>query len=355
MAIQKIRRTAFRIREGHSYSCAIGAVGNTPLNQTYVQSTGEYDFDRTLVPLTVNPSITCDNADLDLTKLSSKAWYEVGSDGTETQITSSTAGFTLYPTGYPCGLQVKKNGEVRLVFRAKHDRNSIFGTVTARELTAADPLLELELDAPSAQTWNPFVTGHDDLIITPRAHCGGVTVTATYTWQRLRDGVWTDIKPYVPGNTATEPLDCDVLINATTGALTIDRRFMGDSAFLRCTATYGSMTRTAEASITRRIPDVEADTLMSGYLPDEGQTLRAEAYIRYRGGNRIADPSKEFMISWFINGATTPAGYGNSYNVRSAGASMTIEMGVEDRGALKALCDSDGAVFTDADGKILFG
>lgn len=355
MAIQKIRRTAHRIHEGHNYSCSISAVGNTPLNQTYVQSTAEYDFDRTLVPVTVTPSITCDGSDLDLTQLSSKAWYEVASDGTETQITSSTAGFTLYPTGYPCGVQIKKNGEVRLVFRAKHDRSSIFATITARELTAADPVLELELDAPSAQAWNPFVTNADALVITPRAHRSGTTVAATYKWQRLRDGVWKDIKPYVIGDTTTEPLDCDVSINTTTGALTIDRRFMGDSAFLRCTATHNGDTRTAEASITRRIPDVEADTLMSTYLPDEGQTIRAEAYIRYRGGNRIADPSKEFMISWFVNGATTPAGYGNSINLRSAGDSMTVEMGVEDRGALKALTDSDGAVFTDSDGKILFG
>lgn len=354
MAIQKIRRSAFRLHEGHSYSCSIGAVGNTPLNQTYLQSAGEYDFDRTLVPVTVTPSITCDGADLDLTQLSSKAWYEVGADGSETQITSSTAGYTLYPTGYPYGIQIKKNGEVRLVFRAKHGSVTITGSVTARELMAAEPVLELELDAPTAQTWNPFTT-NDDLIITPRAHRSGVTVAATFKWQRLRDGVWKDIKPYVPGNTATEPLDCFMSINATTGAITIDRRFMGESTYLRCTATHSGETRTAEASITRRIPDVEADTIMSGYLPEEGQTLRAEAYIRYRGGDRIANPSAEFLISWFVNDSTTASGYGNSYNARSAGDSMTIEMGVEDRGALKALKDIDGAVFTDADGKIYYG
>ena len=354
MAIQKIRRTAFRLHHGHSYSCSIEAVGNTPLNHTYLQSAGEYDFDRTVVPVTVTPSITCDGADLDLTVLSAKAWYEVAADGSEVQITSSTAGFLLYPAGYPCGIQIKKNGEVKLVFRGKHDRTTITASVTARELTAAEPVLELELDAPSAQTWNPF-TANDELTVTPRAHRGGTTVPATFKWQRLRDGVWTDIKPYLIDDATTEPLDCDVCVDTNTGTLTIDRRFMGDSAYLRCSATHSGEVRTAELSITRRIPDVEADTIMSSFLPDEGQTLRADAYIRYRGGDRIPNPSAEFLISWFVNGATTASGYGNSFNARSSGDSMSIEMGVEDRGALKALTDFDGAVFTDFDGKILFG
>ena len=354
MAKLTIRRTAFRLHEGHSYSCSLHAVGNTPLNQTYLQSTGEYDFDRTLIPVTVVPAITCDGADLDLTTLTSKAWYEVAADGTEVQITSSTPGFTLYPTGYPYGVQIKKNGEVRLIFRAKHSRSTITGSLTARELIAADLVLELELDAPTSQVWDPFTT-NDALTITPRAPRSGKTVAATYKWQRLRSGVWTDIKPYVIGDASTEPLDCDVSINATTGAITVDRRYMGDSTYLRCTATYGGKTRTAEASITRRIPDVEADTISSTYLPDEGQTFRADAYIKYVGGDRIANPSEQFLISWYLNGASTPSAYGNSFSTRSTGDKMEVAMEVEDLGALGALCDSDGAVFIDSDGKILFG
>lgn len=354
MARQTVRRSAFRLHEGHSYSCSIAAVGNVPLNQTYLQSANEYDFDRTLFPVTVTPSITCDGSDLDLTKLSSKAWYEVSSDGTETQITSADTDFALYPTGYPYGIQIKKNGEVRLVFRAKHGSVTITASVTARKLTAAEPQLELELDAPTSQTWNPFVTGHDELTITPRAHRGGKTVTATIKWQRIRDGVWTDLKPYVVGDATTEILDCDVSIDSTTNALTLDRRIMGESAYLRCIATHDGATRTVEVSVARRIPEVDVDTVMSAYLPEAGQNLHADAYIRYRGGDRIANPSAEFLISWYVNGSATASGHGNSFDVRSTGDSMDIEMGVEDKGPLYAACDSDGSVFIDSDGKVLF-
>lgn len=354
MARQTVRRSAFRLHEGHSYSCSIAAVGNVPLNQTYLQSANEYDFDRTLFPVTVTPTITCDGSDLDLTKLTGKAWYEVGADGTETQITSADTDFALYPTGYPCGLQIKKNGEVRLVFRAKYGVDTIMSTVTARRLTAAEPQLELELDAPTSQTWNPFVAGHDELTITPRAHRGGKTVTATIKWQRLRDGVWADLKPYVPGDATTEILDCDVSIDSTTNALTLDRRFMGESAYLRCIATHDGATRTVEVSVTRRIPEVDVDTVMSAYLPDAGQTLHADAYVRYRGGGRIVNPSAEFLISWHVNGSATASGHGNSFDVKSTGDSMEIAMDIEDKGPLMAACDSDGSVFTDSDGKVLF-
>lgn len=357
MAIQTTRRSAFRLHEGHSYSCSIAAVGNTPLNQTYVQGSGAYDFDRTLINVTVTPVITCDGTDLDLSKLSSKSWYEIATDGTETQITSSTAGFELYPTGYPCGLRIKKNGNIKLLFRARHDKTLITATTSAREMTAADPLLELELDAPSSQLWNPFVTGHDALTITPRAQRGGKTVGgATYTWKRLRDGAWADIRPYVIGNAATEPLDCDISINSSTGALTIDRRLMGDTARLRCTATApDGKTRTAEVSVTRRIPAVTADIIMSDYLPGDSKPLHAEAYIRYEGGNRIADPSAQFLISWYLGNNTTPVGYGNSIDLYTTADSLDVGMGIEDRGALGALCDpADDAILTDENGNILF-
>lgn len=355
MATQRIRRSAFRLHEGHSYSCSIAAVGNVPLNQTFLQSANEYDFDRMAVPLTVTPSITMDGADLDLTKLTAKAWYEVASDGTETQITSADTDFVLYPTGYPCGLQVKKNGNVNLVFRAKNGVDNIMAKVSARMQTAAEPQLELELDAPTAQTWNPFVTGHDELTITPRAHRGGKTVPATIKWQRIRDGVWADLNPYMIGDATTDALDCDVSIDATTHALTIDRRFMGESAYLRCMATHDGSTRTIEVSITRRIPEYSVDTIMSGYLPDAGDTIHADAYIRYVGGGRITNPSKELLISWYVNGASTPSGHGNGIDIKSTGDRMDVEMTVEDRGALHAISTGNpNEVFCDSDGKILF-
>lgn len=357
MAVQTVKRSAYRLHEGHSYSCAIQVAGNTPLNQTYVQGTGSYDFDRTMINVTVTPVITCDGTDLDLSRLSSKSWYEIATDGTETQITSSTPGYELYPSGYPCGLRIKKNGNIKLLFRARHDKTLITATVEAREMTAADPLLELELDAPSSQLWNPFVTGHDTLTITPRAHRSGKTVAGTsYTWKRLRGTSWTEIKPYVIGDSTTEPLDCDISINSTTGALTIDRRYMGENARLQCTATApDGMERTAEVSITRRIPAVTVDTIMSAYLPGDGEPLHAEAYIRYEGGNRIADPSAQFLISWHLGNSTTPVGYGNSIDLYTTADSLDVGMGIEDRGALGALCDlSDNAILTDENGNILF-
>ncbi len=358
MAKLRVKRTAYRLHEGHTYSCAIGPVGNVPLNQTYLQSANEYDFDRTAVPVTVSPSITCDGNDLDLTQLTGKAWYEVAADGTETQITSANTDYTLYPTGYPCGIQIKKNGDVSLVFRAKHWSVSITGRVSAKKQTAAEPQLELELDAPTSQVWDPFSsTGDAPLVITPRAHRAGKTVTATIKWQRLDNGTWRDVNPYVVGDTTTNPFDSDVEIDSTTGALTVYRRFMGESSFFRCFATHGGSTRTADVSITRRIPEYRAETLMSAYMPDKGDNYHAEAYIRYAGGGRIANPSQELNIEWYVNDSTTAAGQGNSIDIRSTGDQVDVEMTVEDRGALGVAVDeTDGnRPFCDpADGKILY-
>lgn len=355
MAKITVKRKAYRLHEGHSYSCSLVPVGNVPLNQTYLQSANEYDFDRTAVPVTVNPSISCDGSDLNLSELTGKAWYEVAADGTETQITSSTAGFTLYPTGYPCGIQIKKNGDVRLVFRAKHGTVAVSATVAARQLTATEPQLELELDAPTSQIWNPFSSSGDaPLVIKPRAHRAGKNVAATFKWQRMKSGTWTDLNPYVPGDATTDPFDSDVEIDSTTGALTVYRRFMGSASYFRCVAEHGGDTQTAVASITRRIPDVDVSTLMPSYMPPAGQSLHAEAYIRYVGGDRIANPSQEYDIEWHVNGSSTPSARGNSIDTRSTGEQIDIDMTVEDRGALGVAVSDANEPYCDEDLKILY-
>lgn len=351
--IMIIRNSTKIIKEYKGLTAALTGADNLPLTQEYDEATGIYFPDRTLLPVIIVPDIREDDGTaVPDTDIATKAWYTVGSDGTETQILSTTPGFELYPTGHTLGLKVKKNispsTSVGLVFRFTARGFAGMAGATLRTDNNPAPTPDLELDFPAASVWNPFDTDRDTVTVTPTVRDFGHTSLAV-EWLKLDGTSWRAINP-------SDPKDAELELDTATNALTIDRRWMGESISLVCrlSDTGGStpvVIRERPVTIRRRIPEYTAEIMMSSVFGGSDASVMAQANIR-AGKSRLTDPSKELKLTWYDGNTSVGSGNAHSYKTGTAEV-IDAGLGIEDRGPMKLLT-YNGAYLT-YDGKLLGG
>lgn len=348
-----IRNSAKIIKEYKGLTVALTGADNVPLTQEYDEATGSYTPDWTLLPVIVVPDIREDDGTpVPGTDIATKAWYIVGSDGSETQILTSTPGFELYPAGHILGLKIKKNipasTSVGLVFRFTAGGFSGMARTTLRTDNNPAPTPDLELDFPTASVWNPFDTDRDTVTVTPTVRDYGNT-SLSVEWLKRDGNNWRAIDP-------SDPKDAELELDSATNALTIDRRWMGESISLVCRLTDNSgpdpvVIRERPITIRRRIPEYTADIMMSSVFSASDTSVFARANIRV-GKTRLSDPAKELKLTWYDGNASVGSGNNHSYKTGTAEV-IDAGLGIEDRGPMKLLT-YNGAYLT-YNGKLLGG
>lgn len=336
-------KSAKLLEPSASVSVSIAPAGNLPLTQSYNEATGEYDLDRTMMPLILTPSVFADNKDVSDQTPDSKSWWILEESGNWRMIesTADSTRFELYPAGYPMGIKVKVNSTPDKPIKLRFDV-TVSGVRTMEEIalrceSEAAPAPMLELDYPASSAWNPFETGHDKITITPNIRAFGQTGYSV-GWMKQDGSTKRAIDP-------SDPKDAELELNTATNALTIDRRWMGDSITLFCQLKKGSkVIREMPVTIVRRIPEFIEDYICPHQFEESTKSIRAEAYYRIPSTGRIADPSKELIISWYDNKLTV-VGTGNSHTYPVTGDNVSIAADFKDRGCLK-LFTVNGAYLT---------
>ena len=348
-----IRHTAVIQKEERALTVSIGPAGNEPLNQTWDEESGEHLPDRSLVPLILDGRAMLDGEDVS-GDYEERGWWRVEADGSETQVTASLPGHTLWPTGYPLGLKLTGNvaagGTVKYVLRVKARGVPGMGFVSLRTNTGASAKPSVELDCPSGVAWDPFTTDRDTLVITPTVRSRGKTTAVQ--WKKVVNGVRRVIN-------IADPADAEIKgVGLTTHALTLDRRVMGSRVTLVCElyVTKAGETPTLvdekAVTVTRRIPPYREGIKADAYFGGDDSTVRAEAVVSKEPGGVIADPSAELVLGWYDG--STKAGEGNWHDFAVKGKEKAdIGLEVTDRGPWCLAVDGDGAYLTDGDGALL--
>lgn len=348
-----IRNSAKIIKEQRGLSVSIIGADNVPPTQEYDESTNTWFPDWTLLPLIVVPDIREEDGTLvPDSDLGTKAWYVVNPDGTETQILSTTPGYELFPSGYSSGLKIKKNisvdSPICVVFRFTALGFSGMAKETIRAENNPAPTPDLEIDFPTASVWNPFDTDRDIVTVTPTVRDYGKT-NLSVEWLKRDGSNWRAIDP-------SDPKDAELTFDSATNAVTIDRRWMGESISLVCRLIDNSTTtpiilRERPLTIRRRIPEYSAEILMASTFSDKDTSVMAQSNIRI-GKTRVADPSKELKLTWYNGNTAIGEGNQQSFPTKTADT-IDAGLGIEDRGPLKLLT-YNGAYLT-YNGKLLGG
>lgn len=327
-----IRQKATIIKDSPSVALSIAPAGNESFVQTYDQASGDYIPDYTLVPLILVPTILVGGTKV--TDVESQSWWIVNSDGTQTQVTSGSMGLQLYPAGFPNGLRVARNISssypLKLIYRCKVSGVTDSAMITLRTDTVGRPTPMLELDFPETSVWNPFVTDRDKITIHPTVRSFGQSGLTT-VWMKVDGNTVRALDP-------TDPKDAELAIDSSTNALTIDRRWMGEKISLFCRLMDGTTKlREIPVTIRRRIPDFNASIRMSDRFYLNDTSLYAEAMIELKSEGRIADPSKELLITFYDGNTKVGSGNSHSYPIVKGAQSINAAMDIEDRGPMKLL------------------
>lgn len=339
-----IRHTSLLISEPEGITAAIEAADNLPLTQYYDEAGKEYVPDFTLTPLTLD--VALDGGGEPLT---GRAWYEKQTDGTLRQI-SSGDGYTLYPTGFAEGIRLSKNlpagTSLTLVYEARRGNARGWAQVTLRCENAVSPMPKLTLDIPAHVAWNPFDNTMDEITITPAVIDYGRQTALE--WKKIDGGVRRAID-------LNDPRDIECRSLSASGALRINRRWMGSQLTLVCelyTVEDGVRTKVAECPVTmrRRIPPRKERVIAASEFSGDVSSVYAKAEITIPTGGIISDPQQELLMSWYDG--NTKVGEGASHDYPKAD-SIDIGLDVADRGAWCLATDSDGAYLTDSDGAFL--
>ncbi|MBD5302340.1 MAG: hypothetical protein HDS16_05010 [Bacteroides sp.] len=348
-----IRNSAKIVKEQKGLVAALTGADNISPTQEYDEATGVYSPDWTLLRPVFVPDIRNNDGmavpDTDIVK---KAWFVIQPDGSEKQIESTDTGFELYPSGYPLGIRIKRNilvdKPLGLVFR--YTAYGFTGMAAETFVTHNNPAPtpDLELDFPVASAWNPFTTDRDKVTVTPTVRDFGKNGLVV-EWFKRDGSTWRTIDP-------SDPKDAELNYDVATKAVTIDRRWMGDSISLVCRLTDTSATpnvvlRERPVTIRRRIPEYTASINMASIFGADDKSVMAEAYIRM-GMETLKDPSKELRLTWYNGNTATGEGNKKSF---PTGAAETIEVGLDinDRGPMKLL--TYNGTYLTYDGKLLGG
>lgn len=308
---------------------SVAPLGSDPLNQVYDEESGSYIPDRKLIPLTLVPTVLIEGSDAS-GGITSQGWYEIQTDGSEKQITSSTAGFSLVASATGA-LRLKimtntpGNGVRKFIYKCSVSGIQSLATVDLRTDINARPGPTLEIDAAGVVYWNPFdSTQYDVMTITPTVHAHGHANTSV-RWLKVDDGITRAIVVGSP-----EDIECTF----DGDAIKVDRRWMGGTLSLICQLLLGNeVADQCYVNIKRRIPDYEAD-IVGGEAFAEGDTqLYQKIQVKLKPGGVLADPSQEFTIPWYEGNSVVGYGNAHTYNIKGKD-SIDVGADIKDKGPL---------------------
>lgn len=332
----KLKTASHVLQQIPSIAFAIAPADNVPMTQTFDEGTGAYNPDRSVLPLILVPTLMSGGSQVASTDIINPKWFETQADGTETQITDSTTGYELYPTGYPLSLKITKNTPVatptKLRMECKAKGLLVSNTVTLYTTTIASPTPRLELNYPTSSLWNPYSTEDVKVKIKPTVFDYG-QADLSVEWLKL-DG------ENLRAIDTTDPEDCEIDIDTTTQVLTLNRRNMGDQITLMARLMRGTgtnKTKIAEVPVTvkRMIPSYRRDLdYCSSYEPGS-KTTYARALIELTPGGLLDNPAQEMVIEWYSG--NTKVGEGNDHYYPTSGNSVEIGFDEHDRGCVKML------------------
>lgn len=365
----------------------MSVAGSVPGKQNYDADADEYTPDYTLTNLIIQPAISRMDKDEILSagrinqSLANIKWYEI-IGGTRTQIQAENTNYEITTSGGDAGrIKVKKNAQpnlpITLEFYAEYTDTRTNQIIVIRETyqvicnnsTTFIPLLVL--DAADQTVYNPF-TDQNEQTVHASLRLGTNECAATkrqFVWEKFRDdNTWSVVG-------TDEAIDYDVTVANDGASVTVDRSKMGAELYLRCRAKYdkngnpGSVSLTDSAptkiiSFVRRIPKFEYDIgSVPTDIPAGLLAIAPEAKIWDTNGP-ISNPETQLLPLWLIatNVATgslnyNQVGHGLSpilpTNAMSQTLGAVIGLDVKDLGPDCAMCDSDGKIFEDSDGKVL--
>lgn len=360
-----IRHTSVLHKDLSGLGVTISPADNVPLHQIFDEETQSYIPDHSLIPLILVPELQYEGADVSA-EYEERGWWRINASGAEEQITASTPGHTLYPSGYPLGLKISANLPSsqcwKYVFRVKAKGVRGSDTVTLRTNMAASAIPTVELDCPSALNWDPFVTGHDTLVITPLVHPRGKSCTVR--WRKIENGIkrtivytdYEDLELSLPAY--TPPSGSSQLTTYNSQPIAINRRWMGDSVSLVCELLVAATIMDEKyVTVNRRVPP-HRDGILANTFFGAGDTIHhAKIQVFKEPGGLITDPSAELKIDWYDCDTSSPVfvGSGNTHDfpLSSSAAKKNIAVEVTDRGPWCCLQDSSGNYITDSSGAVL--
>ncbi len=347
-----IRHTSVLHKDLSGLGVTISPADNVPLHQYFDEETQSYIPDHSLVPLILVPEVQYEGEDVS-GQYEERGWWRINSAGKEEQITASTSGHTLYPTGYPLGLKITANlpssQSWKYIFRVKAKGVRGSDTVTLRTNMAASATPTVELDCPSALNWDPFVTDADTLTITPVVHARGKSCTVR--WRKIVGGVKRAI-------VYTDFEDLELSQPSIQNSIQVNRRWMGDSVSLVCELLVGStIVDEKYVTINRRVPPHRDGILANTYFGGADTIHHARIQVFKEPGGLISDPSTELKIDWYDCDTSSPVfvGSGNTHDfpLLSSAAKKNIGVEVTDRGPWCCLQDSSGNYITDSSGAVI--
>ena len=184
----------------------------------------------------------------------------------------------------------------------------------------------------------------------------------------FRSGSFTEV--------GSDALDYDCVVSGVSNeTITIDRRLIGDSLTLRCYALYSPTGGVGDKSIVATTP-IETVTIArkmpkytyecSGLPSDISPTTSHinPSIILTTPQGSINNEEDLFYYLWYAGAnnhtsavSVTPVAQGKTAEVETKYITgehgMMLGYEVQERGAIKAVADSDGAVLVDSDGAVL--
>ena len=375
------------------FGCGLSVAGNVPNLQRFDGTTGSYEPNYTLTPLTVHVDVAAIDGELPLTSINARTlltnihWYELSAAGARTEIVMK--GNASTPAGYASlvntegaanagQLQIAKNAAPGEPLQLMFEADLIYGSdvfhielpfsVQCRDTT---PSVRCKFDTPDVVAFNPI---HDSttlpVVLTvwennreaERSHFIPV-------WEvRREDGSWSEY--------GAELTDYWMSIAADRMSASLDMDLMGDGVSVRVRLRYdreGNPAGVTLAADDLSVPFCRFEAVrslgrydsamlnMTNTLAEWSTVMRPEVVFKDNKGN-IADPDKFFRVTVYAGQpgkALTTAdvvGTGRVVNIpRSRGNASGLKVGysVDEIGPFKAWADADGALITDADGALL--
>ena len=192
-------------------------MGNVPNMQSFDVTSGRYEPDYTLTPLTIDPEVAAIQGDTPLAVsdarklLANMHWYEIGADGTVTEIllagpVSTPVGYTVVNTKEGDALagriQVAKNAHPGSPLQLRFEADLLSGSdvfhiekdinVICRDST---PAVQCKFDTPDIVDYNP-IRDTTELPVQLRVWENGRDAPAAHfipVWEvRRGDGTWSE-------------------------------------------------------------------------------------------------------------------------------------------------------------------
>lgn len=213
-----------------------------------------------------------------------------------------------------------------------------------------------------------------EVAITAYHKCGNISTPVDadklrFVWHKQRDtGLFTEV--------GSNTLDYDCVVSGVSNeTITIDRRLIGDSLTLRCYALYSptggvgdksivATTPIETVTIARKMPKYtyECSGLPSDISPTTSHVNPSIILTTPQGS--INNEEDLFYYLWYAGAnnhtsavSVTPVAQGKTAEVETKYIvdehGMMLGYEVQERGAIKAVADSDGAVLVDSDGAVL--